>query len=185
MISYPNSAAGRGALAVPASCLIVHPKIATSLYRKRTSMMAVRRVLCCLVAVACMLGGTWAQVQTSELHVLVKDAKGAVVSGATITAAQAGKGISRTATTNAEGAAILLSLPPGLYSVTVEAPGFAKMVNESVRLTIGQVAELAVQMSVAAATETVTVSSEAQLVETQNTASGTTISQTSIENFPI
>ncbi len=28
--------------------------------------------------------------------------------------------------------------------MTVEAPGFAKLVNESVRLTIGQVAELAV-----------------------------------------
>ena len=74
---------------------------------------------------------------------------------------------------------------PGSYSVTVEAPGFAKMVNSSVRLTIGQVAELAVTLSVAAASETVTVSSEAELVETQQTASGTTIDQTRIENLPI
>jgi len=126
-----------------------------------------------------------AQLQTSELHVIVKDANGAVVRGASVTAAEPGKGISRTTTTNADGLAILLSLPPGLYSVTVEAPGFAKMVNESVRLTIGQVAELAVQLSVAAATETVTVSSEAALVETQQTASATTIDQTRIENLPI
>ena len=71
-----------------------------------------------------------AQVQTSELHVIVKDAKGAVVRGASVTAADSTKGISRTATTNAEGLAILLSLPPGLYSVTVEAPGFAKLVQQ-------------------------------------------------------
>ena len=135
-------------------------------------MIAMRKMLCWLAAVMCLLGGAWAQVQTSELHVLVKDAKGAVVSGATITAAEAGKGISRTATTNAEGIAILLSLPPGPYSVAVEAPGFAKMVNESVRLTIGQVAELTVQLSVAAATETVTVSSQAEMIETTQTASG-------------
>ena len=148
-------------------------------------MIATRRVLCALIAIVWLAGAAWAQVQTSELHVLVKDAKGAVVSGASITAAEPGKGISRTATTNAEGIAILLSLPPGPYSVTIEAPGFAKMVNESVRLTIGQVAELTAQLSVAAATETVTVSGEAELVETTQTASGTTIDQTRIDNLPI
>ena len=138
-----------------------------------------------MVTIASLLAGAMAQVQTSELHVIVKDAKGAVVSGSSVTAAELGKGVSRTASTNAEGLAILLSLTPGVYSVTVAAPGFAKMVNESVRLTIGQVAELAVQLSVAAASETVTVSSEAELVETQQTASGTTIDQERIENLPI
>ncbi len=148
-------------------------------------MTLARRSLCLLISVACLVAGAMAQVQTSELHVIAKDAKGALVSGATVTATEPGKGITRTATTNAEGTAVLLSLPPGLYSVAVEAPGFAKLVNESVRLTIGQVAELAVALSVAAASETVTVSSEAELVETQQTASGTTIDQTRIENLPI
>jgi Carboxypeptidase regulatory-like domain/TonB dependent receptor len=148
-------------------------------------MNSARRLSCLLFAVTCLLAGAWAQVQTSELHVIAKDPKGALVSGATVTAAEPGKGVSRAATTNAEGIAILLSLPPGLYSVTVESPGFAKMVNSSVRLTIGQVAELAVTLSVAAASETVTVSSDAELVETQQTASATTIDQTRIENLPI
>ncbi len=120
-----------------------------------------------------------AQVQTSELHVIVKDAKGAVVRDATVTAAESGQGpIAVTRRPTPKALAILLSLPPGLYSVTVEAPGFAKLVNRvpcaspsarsrSCRLTL----------SVAAATETVTVSSEAELVETQQTASATTIDQ--------
>ena len=144
-----------------------------------------RRLLCLLVAIACLLAAAMAQVQTSELHVTVKDAKGAVVSGASVTAAESGRAVSRTATTNGEGQAILLSLPPGMYSITVEASGLAKMVNSTVRLTIGQVAELPLQLSVAAATETVTVSSEAELVETQQTASGSTIDQNRIENLPI
>lgn len=148
-------------------------------------MTVSRRLSCVLVAIAGLLAGAVAQVQTSELHVVVKDSKGAVVSGASVTATAPGKGVSRTATTNPEGIAILLSLPPGLYSVSVEAPGFAKLVQSSVHLTIGQVAELAVELSVAAATETVTVSSEAALVETQQTSSGTTIDQTRIENLPI
>ena len=148
-------------------------------------MNSARRFSLLLIAIACLLAVAMAQVQTSELHVVVKDAKGAVVGGANVTAAESGRAVSRTATTNAEGQAILLSLPPGMYSVTVEAQGFARMVNSSVRLTIGQVAELPVQLKVAAATETVTVSSEAELVETQQTASATTIDQTRIENLPI
>ncbi|HZD33446.1 MAG TPA: carboxypeptidase regulatory-like domain-containing protein, partial [Candidatus Angelobacter sp.] len=144
-----------------------------------------RRFCCLLMAAAFLAAAAQAQVQTSELHVIVKDAKGAIVRGATVTAAEPDKGISRTMTSNAEGTAVLLSLPPGLYAVTVEAQGFAKLVQSSVRLTIGQVAELTVTLSVAAATETVTVSSEAELVETQQTASGTTIDQTRIENLPI
>jgi hypothetical protein len=148
-------------------------------------MNSARIILSLLIAIGCLLAGAMAQVQTSELHVIVKDAKGAVVGGANVTAAESGRAVSRTATTNAEGQAILLSLPPGMYSVTVEAQGFAKMVNSSVRLTIGQVAELPVQLKVAAASETVTVSSEAELVETQQTASATTIDQTRIENLPI
>ena len=148
-------------------------------------MKLARRLIWLLIAAACLTCGATAQVQTSELHLLVKDAKGGVVPGATVTVADPEKGISRLAKTNNEGVAVLLLLPPGLYSVTVEATGFAKLVQNSVRLTIGQVAELALALSVAAANETVTVTSDAELVETQQTASGTTINQTSIDNLPI
>ena len=120
-----------------------------------------RRLFCVLIVAALLVAGAMAQVQTAELHVTVKDAKGAVVSGATVTAAEADKGISKSAKSGADGTAVLLSLPPGQYSVTVEAPGFAKLVQSSVRLTIGQVAELNANLSVAAASETVTVTSEA------------------------
>jgi len=64
-------------------------------------MTVARKLSCMLVAVVCLLVGAMAQVQTSELHVIVKDANGAVVRDASVTAAEPGKGISRTATTNA------------------------------------------------------------------------------------
>ncbi len=148
-------------------------------------MKITRRLVGLLIAAACLMAAAAAQVQTSELHVIVKDAKGAVVRDAQVTAADADKGISRSQNTNADGIAILLSLPPGMYSVTIQAPGFAKLIQSSVRLTIGQVGELSVALSVAAASETVTVSSEAELVETQQTATTATIDQERIENLPI
>ena len=54
-----------------------------------------RRLFCVLIVAALLVAGAMAQVQTAELHVTVKDAKGAVVSGATVTAAEPEKGISK------------------------------------------------------------------------------------------
>ena len=139
-----------------------------------------------VVAIVCLAAGALAQVQTAELHVTVKDAKGAVVRNATVTAEDGARGLSRSTTTSTnEGQYILLSLPAGVYTVTVEAPGFGKSVARDVRLLIGHLEELPVTLSVAAANETVEVTSEAALIETQQTSSSTTIDQTRIENLPI
>jgi Carboxypeptidase regulatory-like domain/TonB dependent receptor len=135
--------------------------------------------------VACFAVSVMGQVQTAELHVSVKDAHGAIVRNATVTVTDQARGLKRTTTVNAEGEYVFLSLPPGVYSVTVEAAGFAKLVNQDVRLQIGHVEQLPVTLSVAAAAETVNVSSEAELVETQVSQSGTTISTTRIDNLPI
>jgi len=145
-----------------------------------------RKLLWLFVTVVCSAACAIAQVQTAELHVTVKDEHGALVHNATVTLTDQARGLTRTTTTaNAEGEYVFLSVPPGVYSVTVEAHGFAKLVNQDVRLQIGHVEQLPVVLSVAAAAETVNVSSEAELVETQQSQSGTTISTTRIENLPI
>src|SRR5882672_1185984 len=63
---------------------------------------------------------------TSELHVTVKDPKGAVVTNATVAARDEGKAFERSTTANSDGEYHLIALPPGTYTVTVEAAGFAK-----------------------------------------------------------
>ncbi len=144
-----------------------------------------RKLLWLFAAVTCLTVGAAAQVQTAELHVTVKDAHGAVVRNATVTVTDQARGLTRSTTTNTDGEYVFLSLTPGVYEVTVQAPGFAKLVNQDVRLQIGHIEQLPVSLSVAAAAETVNVSSEAALVETQQSQSGTTISTTRIENLPI
>ena len=133
----------------------------------------------------CLAPAISAQVQTADLRVTVKDASGGVVRDATVTVEDVARGISRTVTTNVNGVYQILSLVPGVYKVTVQAGGFGKSVNDNVRLTIGQIADLPVTLTVAAANETVEVSAEAQLVQTEQTGSSTTISQQRIENLPI
>ena len=70
-------------------------------------------------------------------------------------------------------------------TLTVEAPGFGRLVAKDVGVTVGQQAEFSVTLKVAAATTEVTVTGEAALVETQRTSSTTTIDQERIDNLPI
>ncbi len=173
-----------GALAIR-----VQPRVAGGSrgFSLRGSVMNVaKKLFCLLVVVAFLAAGAMAQVQTAELHVTVKDEHGAVVRDASVTITDQSRNFSRsTKTSSSEGQYVFLSVPPGLYTVTAEAPGFARTVNRDVRLLIGHVEDLPVSLSVAAASETVDVTSEAALVETQQTQSGTTIEQTRIENLPI
>ena len=76
-------------------------------------------------------------------------------------------------------------LPPGHYTLTVEAPGFSKLVAKDVGVTVGQKAEFPVELKLATAVTEVTVTGEAALVETQRTSSTTTIEQQRIDNLPI
>ncbi len=122
---------------------------------------------------------------TGDLHVTVKDQKGNVVTNATVTASEQGKAFERSTTVNSDGEYSLVALPPGVYTVRVDASGFAKATAENVAITVGQKAELPIELSVAGMTETVTVSSEAELVETTRTSTTATIEQRRIDNLPI
>ncbi len=127
-----------------------------------------------------------AQSNAADLQGVVRDPNGATVKGATVTARNLGTNISRTATTNDEGAYQLINLPPGAYEVAAAAQGFSKAVIPSVTLTVGQRAELDIPLQVGALTGVVTVDSAGvALVETASTTVASTINQKSIENLPI
>ena len=148
-----------------------------------------RRLLssCLLLSLMTLVAAdAWAQAAaTAELHVTVKDPNGAVVRNATVAVRNLARNIERSTRVNQDGQYQFLLLPPGDYTVSVEAQGFAKLVANSVRVTVGQIAELPVALRLATVSETVTVSTEAAIVETQRTSSSTTIEQRNIENLPI
>jgi hypothetical protein len=129
---------------------------------------------------------TFAQgVASGDLHVTVRDPKGSVVTNATVTARDQARAFERSTTTNTDGEYRILTLAPGKYAVRVEAPGFAKMEATGVTITVGQMAELPVTLSVAGGQTVVNVSSSAEVVETQRSSSTDTIEQRRIDNLPI
>src|SRR6202050_137678 len=122
---------------------------------------------------------------TGDLHVTVKDPKGNLVATANVTVSDVAKGVERTATSDGAGGYTARLLPPGTYTVTVEAAGFGKAEAKDVSITVGGVVDLPVALAVASGREVVEVTSQAELVETSRTSTTDTIGQRRIDNLPI
>jgi Carboxypeptidase regulatory-like domain len=130
---------------------------------------------------ACAQGG----VATGDLHVTVKDPKGGLVANATVKVRDLAKGLERTTTGDGEGGYSARLLPPGTYTVTVDAAGFNGILNTGVVITVGGLVELPVTLSVATGKEVVEVSAQGDLVETSRSSTTDTIGQRRIDNLPI
>ena len=127
-----------------------------------------------------------AQANAADLQGQVKDASGALVPNATVTARSLATNLSRNAVTNDQGYYRIVALPPGDYEVTVEAANFKKAVLTKVTLTVGQAADVDVVLELGQITESVTISdATSEIVETSKTAVSTTIDQQRINNLPI
>jgi hypothetical protein len=122
---------------------------------------------------------------TGDLHVTVKDPKGNLVASATVTVRDEAKGLERTATGDGQGGYSAQLLPPGTYSVTIDATGFSGILSTGVVITVGGLVELPITLAVATGKEVVEVSSQAELVETSRSSTTDTIGQRRIDNLPI
>jgi Carboxypeptidase regulatory-like domain/TonB dependent receptor len=129
----------------------------------------------------------WGQggVATGDLHVTVKDPAGNLVSNATVTAKDLAKGLVRTATGDGEGGYSVRLLPPGTYSVTIDAAGFNGILNTGVAITVGGLVELPITLSVATSKEVVEVTAQPDNLETSRSSTTDTIGQRRIDNLPI
>src|SRR5215471_1477239 len=67
---------------------------------------------------------------TGEITGTISDPSKGVIAQATVTATNEATGISRTVKTNADGDYVIPLLPPGNYTVTVEAAGFKTQKSE-------------------------------------------------------
>src|SRR5260370_249555 len=122
---------------------------------------------------------------TGDLHVSVKDPKGNAVTNATVSVRDVAKGLERAGSSDGQGGYSVRQLAPGTYSVTVDVSGFAKAEATGVAITVGEMAELPVTLTVAGGKEVVEVSSQAELVEASRSSTTDTIGQRRIDNLPI
>jgi Carboxypeptidase regulatory-like domain/TonB dependent receptor len=145
--------------------------------------MRILALVFCALALLCTRAA--AQVNTVNLSGTVLDPQRLAVSGATVTLANPANGVVRSVTSDASGRYEMIGNPPGTYILTVTAPGFATLKNDSLTLTIGTNAEYNPQLAVQSTAQTVNVSGGTALVETSKTDVSTTITGLQINDLPI
>lgn len=105
----------------------------------------------------------------------VTDATGSVIPDATVSLTEDATGVVHHATTSGAGTYAVSGLPPGRYSVVVEATGFEKTVKQGVLVEIGTQATINFSLIAGSAAQTVQVSADSIALNTTQPQIGTTI----------
>ena len=121
---------------------------------------------------------------TSAIVGEVRDTTNAVVSGATVAITSHESGLRRSAQTDGAGRFNFPQLKPGTYSVRAEAPGFEPQQHNNVVSGLGQKQTMDFTLKVARSSETVEVSSESPLINSENANTSTTLTTAALEDLP-
>jgi hypothetical protein len=126
-----------------------------------------------------------AQLAWGGLVGVVKDAQGGVLPGTTVTITEVGTNLTREATTDAQGAFNFVNVLPGKYDVKISLSSFRAAVRTGVPVTVGEISRVDVTLEVGAVNETVTVQSDAQLLQTDRADVRTDLRTEEITNLPL
>src|SRR5260370_4147017 len=121
---------------------------------------------------------------TGSINGIVTDVTGAVVADAVVTATSPSLVVPQSTLTSGQGSYRFPSLPPGTYSVTVKAVGFAIASRTGIVINAGFSGTVDVVIAVAGQTQTVAVLAEAPLLDTENTRVQDTFSSQQLKDIP-
>jgi len=127
----------------------------------------------------------FAQQNTGTISGTVTDPQGAVLAGAQVVVIQSDTKAAFRTTTNESGNYIAPGLAVGRYEVQVEAKGFKKAVRTGIVLQVNQVARIDIAMELGQLTESVSVTAEAQLVDTGSATLGQVVENRRIQELPL
>src|SRR5438445_5493603 len=121
---------------------------------------------------------------TGYISGTVTDKSGAAVVSAEVVITNTAGSLTRTTTTNSDGAYVVAGLPGGTYNLVVTAKGFQKYSATKVVLDLAQKIRVDVQLTVGAVTEVVEVTGESVAqVETQSSALTATVTGKQIDHL--
>jgi hypothetical protein len=126
-----------------------------------------------------------AQIVYGSVVGVVKDSQGSLIPGASVTLINKDTNLTRDTVTDAQGAYTFLNVLPGPYDVKVVLQGFSEALRTNVPVTVGQISRSDITLEVGALTETVTVKSEAQLLQTDKADVHSELSSAEITNLPL
>src|SRR5512142_2196943 len=126
-----------------------------------------RHAFFALVSTLAVVFAAFGQTTTATLTGTVSDASGAVIPGASVILTNDQSGDVRRTVTNGEGYYSLSPIPPGAYTLTIEARGFEKGVARGIVLNSADKRSISTALKVGATSDTVEVAAAAEQVTEQ------------------
>src|ERR1700760_1094504 len=126
-----------------------------------------------------------AQSDRGSITGAVTDGAGSSLPGASVTATNEGTGAQNHTVTTGAGEYTIPELPAGVYSLTVESPGFTKLVHSGITVSVNLTIRVDMVLNVGAATITVNVTSDAPLLKTENPENNITVTSTDFNSLPL
>lgn len=126
-----------------------------------------------------------AQVITGDIVGTVSDSGGAVIPGAKVTILNTETQLQRSMATTSTGDYVFTLLPPGTYTIHVEQQGFKTFETKGVRVGAGDRTRVDAKLNPGATSETVTVTSEGPLLQTDSSTVQDVVSERSVQSLPL
>ena len=115
----------------------------------------------------------------------VTDASGGAAPGAEVTVTQQETNFTRTVSTNEAGVYSVTAVPSGTYEVQITLAGFKAFVSSGVPVTVNNTSRINAVLEVGAVTESVTVTSEATLLQTDKSDIRLELENKELTNLPV
>ena len=126
-----------------------------------------------------------AQLYAGTVTGVVSDQTGALIAKAEVTLVDTEKGFTFTAKSDDSGRYLFRSVPPGVYNLSVKAPGFKNQGRNGIKVDVSQNVGADFAMSVVGAKETVTVSTAAPLLGTEDAVTGQVVDRKLLNDLPL
>jgi hypothetical protein len=156
--------------------------------KTRGRTIAVGGVLCLallFLSLCVNVPGARAQLYTGSVTGVVTDPSGAVVVGAQVTLVDAAKGYTFKGETGSAGRYVLRSIPPGDYTLLIEAKGFQTYQQKGIRVDVDQNISVDAAVTVGAATETIEVNANAVQLQTEDAVTGQVVNRRFVNDLPL
>lgn len=150
----------------------------------RMSPMRFKPLAAALLAAVIAASGLLAQVESARLQGSVQDQSGAVIPSAQITVVNVKTQARVKVVGDATGNFNFLSLAPGTYNLTAEAPGFRKAVVDNIELGVSAILAQNIKLEVGQTTETVEVQANTVNVQTTDSQVSRAINMRDIDTLP-
>ncbi len=154
----------------------MNSKKAKSLVSSVCAVVAACLTLCLTLPVQSL-----AQSDNAQISGFVKDPSGAAVPGASVVIKNEGSNYERTGKTNDSGYYIITALPPGFYTVTVEAGGFKKYQESKKKLDPNIATTVDASLALGEVTETIEVVASVSSVQSETATVGKLVSAEQIQ----